>query len=90
MKTTNAIVRDALAHHLDCEPSTIHTWQHLELDLYLLPRDLAAVVREIEEVEDVELPAYDASTLATVGDLLAFVSRAAARRRTAHPLDRVA
>jgi acyl carrier protein len=90
MKTTNAIVRDALAHHLDREPSTIQAWQHLELDLYLSPADLLAVVREIEEIEDVELPAYDAAALATVADLLALVSRAAARRRTAHSLDRVA
>lgn len=90
MKTTNAIVRDALGHHLDREPSTIHAWQHLEIDLYLSPGDLRAVVREIEEIEDVELPAYDATALTTVGDLLAFVSRAAARRRVAHSLDRVA
>jgi acyl carrier protein len=90
MKTTNTIVRDALAHRLDVEPSTIHAWQHLELDLFLSPHDLLNVLREIEEIEDVELPVHDLTAMATVADLLAFVSRTVARRRTAHPLGRVA
>jgi acyl carrier protein len=90
MKTTNSIVREALAHHLDREPSTIHAWQHLEIDLYLSPPDLLRVVREVEDIEDVELPVRELAAMSTVGDLFAFVSRAAARRRPARPLDRVA
>jgi acyl carrier protein len=90
MKTTNAIVLDALAHQLDREPSTIQAWQHLELDLYMSGNDLLRVVREVAEVEDVELPVHDLTAMATVGDLLTFVSRTVARRKTAHSLGRVA
>jgi hypothetical protein len=90
MKTTNAIVRNALAHHLDMSPSTIESWHHLELDLYLSPRDVMLVLNELEEVEDVSLSIEELGAMATVGDLQALLSRAVAREKPAHPLERVA
>jgi acyl carrier protein len=90
MKTTNDIVRTALAHCLDLDPSTIESWQHLEIDLHMSRSDLAVVAHEVEEVEDVALPQDAIETMSTVGDLLAFVSRAVARAKPAHPHDRAA
>jgi hypothetical protein len=90
MTTTNAIVRNALAHHLDLDPSTIRSWHHLEGDLYLSPRDLALVAREIEEVEDVVLPVQQLGVMATVGDLQSLLSHAIAREKPAHRLHQVA
>jgi hypothetical protein len=90
MTTTNAIVRSALAHHLDLDPSTIQSWQHLELDLYLSPRDLVLVAREIEDIEDVSLPIERLGAMATVGDLQSLLSRAIAREKPAHDLVNVA
>jgi acyl carrier protein len=90
MTTTNAIVRNALAHHLNLDPSTIQAWQHLELDLYLSPHDLAEVAREVEDVEDVVLPVEQLLAVATVGDLQSLVLRAVAREKPVRPMDRVA
>jgi hypothetical protein len=90
MKTTNALVRDALSRHLDREPSTIHAWHHLELDLYLSAHDLVLVLHEIADIEDVALRVDDLSSLSTVGDLFALVSRSVAGLRRTHVLDRVA
>jgi acyl carrier protein len=90
MKTTNAIVRNALAHHLDLDPSTIEAWQHLELDLYLSPHDILVVAHELEEVEDIVLAVEQLESMATVGDLQSLLSRAVAREKPAHSLRRVA
>jgi hypothetical protein len=93
MKTTNAIVREALSRHIDREPSTIHAWQHLELDLFLSPHDLLLVLSEVAAVEDVEddaLAVDDWCVLSTVGDLFAFVSRRLAGQHRVHVLERVA
>lgn len=90
MKTTNAVVRDVLAHHLDRDPSTLEPWQRLELDLDLSPSDMALVLREIGDVEDVELPTETLTSLSTVGDLQVVVSRTIAREKREDSLDRVA
>lgn len=84
MKTTKAVVRDALARHADLDVSTIEDWSHLELDLYLTPRDLVGIVREIADVEDILLPAPDPSTIATVAELVRFVARSIPRRGRDH------
>ena len=90
MKTTNAIVRDALAHHLELDPSMIEPWQHLEVDLYMAPHDLAAVARELADLEDVVFSIDQLAPVATVGDLQVLLSRAIARARPGRALERVA
>jgi hypothetical protein len=89
VKTTNAVVRDALAHHLDRDPSTLEAWQHLELDLDLSPSDMALVLREIGDIEDIELSTDTLTSLSTVGDLQVAVCRTVAREKREDSLDRI-
>jgi len=90
MKTTNEIVRAALAHCLDLDPSTLESWQHLEIDLHMSRSDLALVACEVADIEDVVLPLDGIEAMSTVGDLLAFVSRAVAREKPLHPQEQAA
>jgi acyl carrier protein len=84
MKSINAIVREALAHHLDRDASTIHPSQRLEEDLDLTPLELVLIALDMEELEDVALPFEQLATLRTVGDLFSFFARAVARVRPPH------
>jgi hypothetical protein len=90
MKTTDEIVRTALAHYLDLDPSTIESWHHLELDLHLSRGDVVLVARQVADMEKAVLLLDEIESMATVGDLLARISRAASQEKPVHPMDRVA
>jgi acyl carrier protein len=90
MKTSDVVVRDALARYLHLDAIAIESWHHLELDLHLSPGDLALVALEVEDAEDVAIPADALMAASTVGDLVALVRRIVARERLANALDRVA
>jgi acyl carrier protein len=81
MKSVPALVRAALAHHLDCDPGKIHTRQHLQADLDLTPLELIVIALEIEELVGVAIPVEALDDVATVGDFLSFMSHAVAHQR---------
>jgi acyl carrier protein len=90
MKSTNEIVRDVLAHHLNRDASEVQPEKHLERDLDLSPMELALVALELEEIEEVTLPAHGLGSIQTVADLFALVSRAIARERRPRAIGRMA
>jgi hypothetical protein len=90
MKTTNEIVCTALAHYLDLDPSTIEHWHHLELDLHLSRGDVALIARQVAAMENTVLLVDEIDSMATVGDLVARVSRPAPREKPVQSMDRVA
>ncbi len=74
--STNALVRALLARHPTRDTSTIRPWHHLEHDLGMTPLELVQIVVKVEEIEGVELPVEDLFMLSTLGELIAFLTRA--------------
>ena len=54
------------------------------------PHDLLEAAGELADVEDVVLPIEQLASVATVGDLQILLSRAIAREKPVHALERVA
>jgi len=90
MKSTNAVVRDVLARHLNRAVSEVLPEDHLERDLDMSPLDLTLVAHELEEIEEVSLPLDHLASLRTVADLRAWVSRAVAREHRPRAIGRKA
>ncbi len=91
MKPIRTTVRDLLADQLECDPSMLRASQQLDA-LDIQPLQLVRLALEVERLSGVTLPMEDMASLATVGDLLDFVSMEVVRRRRGGggALDRVA
>jgi acyl carrier protein len=83
MKSLTAIVQEIVAHRARRETATMTPSLHLRRDLNLRPLDLALVALDLEEVVDVEVPCHAVANASTVGELVASLTRAVVRARTA-------
>jgi acyl carrier protein len=90
MRPINTVVRSTLAHHLECQESTLSAQQLLLEDLDLTPLELVIIAVEVEEIAEIALPFEQLEGVRTVGDLLGFFARAEARRPIAHASSRAA
>jgi len=73
----NELVRSVLARrHPARDAGAIRPWHRLERDLGMTPLELVLIALKVEEIEGVELPVEDLSTLRTVEELVSFLTRA--------------
>jgi acyl carrier protein len=70
------IVRRAVASYLDVDPAGIRPGQRLHRDLALHPLDVALIMLDIEEMEEVELPIDHLNGVETVSDLIHLLRQA--------------
>ncbi len=81
MRTDMQRIRAILARRAGCLASALHPGHRLEDDLDLGPLELALIAREIEEDVGVVIPLGGLHLVETVGELMAYFSRALSRRR---------
>jgi acyl carrier protein len=89
MKSLTAIVQEIVARRARREMAAVTPSLHLQRDLKLRPLDLALVALDLEEVVDVEVPCHALANASTVGELVAFLTSAVVRARTAQHADAV-
>jgi len=70
------IVRRAVASYLEVDPAGIRPGQRLHRDLALHPLDVALIMLDIEEMEEVELPIDHLDGVETVSDLIHLLRQA--------------
>ena len=68
-------IRNAVAAHLDIEPSQLEPSHDLRKDLGLDPLDLVLVVLRLEDDADVEFPVAELEHVDTLDDLARLVRR---------------
>lgn len=94
MKCIHAVVRDVLARrahherHIGMDTHDIRAYHDLNRNLALTPLELVALLVELEERLETELPAEELAQVETVGDLFLFVVRAVAEGRLAGRYER--
>ncbi len=89
MKPIRTIVRGLLAHRLERDASALRASQRLD-ELDVQPLQLVLLALDVETICGVTLPVDHMASLATVGDLLDFVSLEVVRGRRDRVLARVA
>jgi acyl carrier protein len=78
----DALVRDAVALHLEIAPELVRPETRLRADLGLDPLDLVLIVLRIEDVAGTELPVGELEDVHTIAELQAFVRRYGRARDT--------